>query len=283
MQAALALQRFWWTRGHQAESRRWLETLLGFRDALTPELFARGLADHAFVAGEQGDLSAALSSAEESLLISEELVDEELAMNALDVLASTYGALDRYPEAEASYERALSIARQRGLTFREAALSYNLAHVVLMQAHPDLPRARLLMENASRLARETGSQEGVASSLVGLGSLLRREGELDQSLATLRHALVELSKIGFPVRSATALVEVSAVLSEKNDFECAARLLGAAEAAFDAAAVEMEDLAGEVESRLMLALGAASYVKFKNDGRAMELDDAIEYALASID
>jgi hypothetical protein len=60
-------------------------------------------------------------------------------------------------------------------------------------------------------------------------------------------------------------------------------LLGSAESVFDEAGVELDPLAVEIAASLAVGLGDRSLHKLRMEGRALSLDQAVEYALASID
>jgi tetratricopeptide (TPR) repeat protein len=205
-----------------------------------------------------------------------------LVRRALEALGGAYGSVGRYSDAEAAYEESLLLARQLGDRFSEAASTYNLGETAHEQG--DLSRAHALIEEALHLARQIGTQEGVASSLLGLGSVLRREGRLEESLEMLRSGLIEVVRLGFPIRIAGGLLEVAAALSEKGEHERAARLLGAAESAFDEAGVSSdEDLVEEIATGLIPELGEEMFSQLSAEGRAMSTDEAVECALSSID
>jgi hypothetical protein len=83
-------------------------------------------------------------------------------------------------------------------------------------------------------------------------------------------------------------VEVVAAFAERRgDAEAATRLLGAADGIrMELGDVEQRSEAEErrrLEAMLRDALGAAGYVQVLEEGRRMSLDEAVEYALASID
>ncbi|MBM2821709.1 MAG: Adenylate/guanylate cyclase protein [Thermoleophilia bacterium] len=282
MRLATAMERFWWIRGHVAEGRRWLAELLEFRDRVTPELLALGLAEDAWLAGEEEKWDDALTRGADALKIARQLGDGRLVRRALEALGGAYGSVGRYSDAEAAYEESLLLARQLGDRFSEAASTYNLGETAHEQG--DLSRAHALIEEALHLARQIGTQEGVASSLLGLGSVLRREGRLEESLEMLRSGLIEVVRLGFPIRIAGGLLEVAAALSEKGEHERAARLLGAAESAFDEAGVSSdEDLVEEIATGLIPELGEEMFSQLSAEGRAMSTDEAVECALSSID
>jgi predicted ATPase len=280
MRTAIAMERVWWIRGHTDEARMWFAELLQRRDLLTPDLVAGGLAECAWIAIEQGAWREALSSGEEALRIATARKDVNTAYKALAVLAEAYGAAGRYEDAHTAHEGARALARDAGNRYREGASLHNQGDLARKQG--DIPLARALTEEALAIAREVGTQEGVAGSTLALGSLLRLEGAHDESLEMLRNALEGFTRLRFPAKSAVALLEISAVLARRGEAERSARLLGAAESLFRDAGVEVDDLAGEIERELTTSLGGL-LDPLRAEGAALGFEEAVQYALASID
>jgi predicted ATPase len=278
---AVGMQRYAWIRGHEPEQRRWLGALLEERERLPRSLRASVLAEAAWVAGSLEDYADARAIGEEAIAIARDLGDDDITYRALVALADAYNADGQYEDSEEVYREALAVARASGDRFREAATTYNLG--VLMHQRGDLVAAGALMTEAKAIAEELGSQEGVASSLIGIGSLLREEGRWEESLATLRDGLTRLASLGFPVRSALGLVEVSAVLAGLGSFDRAAFLLGTAEAVFEAAGDNVDSVGDKVRPQLAAALGERRLAELTAEGRASTLEDAVALALADVD
>ena len=80
---------------------------------------------------------------------------------------------------------------------------------------------------------------------------------------------------------------VAAFAERRGDAEAATRLLGAADAIrMELGEVEQRSGAEErerLESALRDAVGAPGYAQLLAEGQRMSLDEAVEYALASID
>jgi predicted ATPase len=281
LRTAIGMERFWWIRGHLPEERRWLADLLRRRDLVTPALVAGGLAEDAWAAVEQGGWRDAVSSGEDALRIARDIDDDDAAYKALSALAEAYGGGGRYSDAEDAYESARALARESGNRYREGATAHNQGQ--LAQRRGDLRRARTLTEEALAIAREVGTQEGIAGSLLALGSVLREEGSFVESLATLRIALEEVTRLGFPVKSALILLETAAVFSQTGELERGALLLGAAESVFDETGVEIDELGGHLMIDLTVALGEPVFESLRSEGREMALEEAVELALSSID
>src|SRR5262249_55547634 len=95
----------------------------------------------------------------------------------------------------------------------------------------DLGRAAPVLEEALRISRRLGFQEGIAWSLHELAILARlsRRSEAEPELR-LRDALLVHQQLGDRWRMASVLEEIGGSALEREDDALAARLLGCAEA-----------------------------------------------------
>jgi predicted ATPase len=273
---AVATQRYWWIRGQEPEQERWLDALLGQRDRLARHPLGRVLAESASVATMLDDWGRAVAHGEQALAIARELGDDDIAYRALMALSEGYDMVGRDADAEAAYSGARRAAQATGDRLREAATIYNLGVSV---GERDRPRALTLMSEAMAIAEDVGSVEAVASSLIGIGSLLREDGRVEEALPMLLDGIARVAPLGFPVRTALGLVEVAAVLVDRGDPERAVRLLGTAEATLDAAGMASDRTGDEVRRLATETLGTDGVAALLADGRAMTLDDAVALAV----
>src|SRR5207248_10504259 len=94
LEMAGALVRFWHTRGHLGEGRRWLEPLLARSSSTRSGLRAKALHAASVLAWEHGDYPAATHLEEQSLALARELGDirsSALALAVLGILARDQG------------------------------------------------------------------------------------------------------------------------------------------------------------------------------------------------
>jgi hypothetical protein len=148
----------------------------------------------------------------------------------------------------------------------------------------DNARARALYEESLAICRETGQKEGIASALAALGDLDLVGGEVDSAQARCRESLALFSQLGYRRSIAAGLVGLARVAEARGQPERSARLLGAALALLDGIGTrlgaieraEQERCASAVRAELGEEVFAAAWA----EGRAMPLEQVIEYALA---
>jgi len=125
-----ALSRFWWTRGHVDEGRRWMEAILALPGATMACGRAEALNGAGNLAYMQGDYDAARRFHEGSLALRRELGETRNvagSLNNLGLLAAQSGDL---AAARALYEEAIAINRAVGNQNWEAINLANLAETL---------------------------------------------------------------------------------------------------------------------------------------------------------
>jgi predicted ATPase len=277
METAVAMGRFWWVRGVLIESRRWLDAFLAKREHIPPNVLGSGLAEAAEHAAQMDDWQEAIHHANEALEIGGTLEDSEILFRAHMAIGTAYGAAKQPRAAETAYLAARDVAQATGNAFRVAATTYNIA--ITLDEHGERDRAIELLREALRISEEIDSGEGIASTLMAIGSIQRQQGDLEASLATLRRSLTGMVALGFEWRVAVVLAEMAAVLAERGELARAARLLGASEAGSERADFGPDELVPEVERRLGEAMDPKTFQRLRAEGRGLALDEAIKLAL----
>ena len=219
---------------------------------------AISLSNLGLVAQQQGDYVAARSLYEESLNLARELGDKAgiaISLNNLGLVAHLQGD---YTSARSLYEESLALKRELG-DKRGAAISLsNLGLVAVEQG--DYTPASSRFEESLTLRRELGDKWGIALSLAGLGGVAVALGSASYSRSSAIGETGEAGEIGRGVR-----------------------LLGVVEALLESigAVLEAEDrlpYERAVASARAL-LGAEEFERLWALGRAMTMEQGIEYAL----
>jgi tetratricopeptide (TPR) repeat protein len=275
-----SMTRFWWIRGHIAEGRRWYSALLERREELSRAQLSLVLADDAFSAGEQEKWEEAATIGSEALAIARELDDPGLIGIALRAVATSYDEIGRSDDARAAYEEALALSRAGENRFSEAADTYNIGQWALEHGDPD--RAHECFARALEISCELGTQEGIASSRLGLGYALRRQGRFEESIEALRVGLADIARLGFPARVLVGLLELAMALVDLGAPEKAATLFGAATSNAESLEMSIDQLTTDARIKLEAVLGD-DLADAQSSGRLMSIDEAVEYALASLD
>lgn len=117
MRLAGALWWFWYARGYLSEGRHWLDLLLS-RDAqnqrVTPAVRAKALRACGALATEQGDYAPAVTLAEESLGLFQELGDRLSVGTLRTVLGNIAKYQTDFARARCLYTDALALFRELG-------------------------------------------------------------------------------------------------------------------------------------------------------------------------
>ncbi len=217
------------------------ESLAVFRQAGNKHGLASALNMLGMIAHDQGDFAAARKPFEEALVIQRQLGDKRGVAISLTDLGLLAWELGDYDDAVGLYEEALAIRRELGDKRGVATLLYDLGQVALRQ-RDDL-RATSLFSESLVMRHAAGNRAGVARSLEGLAHAARRD---PQRAARLFGAAAALQETVGEIRSRSEEIE------------------------YERAMNKVRNGLGEE------TLGAAW-----NEGRAMTLTQAVEYALAS--
>jgi tetratricopeptide (TPR) repeat protein len=277
-----------------------------FRKAPTVNaLIAVGMLTHA-----QGDYSAARFTLEEALAIATELGDMRSAGHSLNSLGNVAFDQGNYPQARTLYEQSLALHKELGDKSGMAWCLSNLGLVANLQG--DYPQARFLYEQSLALHTELGDKGGVAATLINTGITAYSEGDYPAAHSLCTQSLILFAEVGVKWGIASNLAVLGAVavalsasthapdskdaregrvkgevIEHPGGMELAergARLLGAAEgilAAIGAVLLGEDRIPYErgIASALSL-LGAEAFEKAMQEGRAMSMEDAMDYALA---
>ena len=285
LRLAGALWWFWYVRGHFVEGRRWLETLLNSTSDAPDYLRALALHSNGYLAFQgQSDYAAGRLLCGESLTMWRKVGDKHgiaLALNSLGLLASEDGD---QATAYALLEESLTVRRELG---DRGAVGVSLMNLGLVaRRRGDLAAARTLYEESLAMFRELQHAHRIAMVLHNLGLVAHLQGDqvLHRSLSaeclTIRRALDDKPGIAWSLDS------FSAIARAQGQARRAARLLGAADALREAIGHTLSPayLASHAPgvTRVRSELGDEVFGVAWAEGRAMTLEQAIEYALAEV-
>jgi tetratricopeptide (TPR) repeat protein len=282
---ALALNRFWHLRLHLAEGRRSLAGALErARDAPAAQrAYAHyRLGDLAF---DEGDYEEARARFEESLDLYRAEGDDQYAAFCLNGLAILAQQENRVREARELFDEAIATAREAGDATHAAGFAGNLGLLEVEEGN-DLRAAELFRESLAEY-RKSGEKEGAGYALQNLGFVALRGSRLDEASELLLQALDEAGRSAASRLALFSLVGHAAVASARGDAVRAARLLGAVGALCEETHLTLELQEADTDAHTRAAaraeLGDDAFAAAWEEGTAMGLDEAIEYALAAID
>ncbi len=271
-----ALWRFWYTRGHVTEGRRWLERALSDPEAVWVSARAKALRGAGVLAYAQADGEQAVSSLEESVTVYREIEDKQGLAGALGNLGVVVTVRGDYERARALHEESLVLSRgigsRGGIALSvsnlgevayyqgdyEAAKAYweealhlgrearnlsfgvtlnNLGGVVTILG--DYERAAAVYEEAVALFRELGAKYGLAPSLQNLARLRLWRRDYEQAATLLRESIGIARETGDQATTAYCLERFAELAAAEERFDRAARLFGAADALREASGLPL--------------------------------------------
>jgi non-specific serine/threonine protein kinase len=290
LRLAMALGIFWYTRGHLQEGLQWLEGALARGLAVPAEMRAIAYlktAPLAFLCGHR-DRSQSLvrqaRQAQEEVLARARAAGEphEIAKAILILaeMAAEMKDLDAAgPRGLEARERMAALGEQEGLAralriVGEAAI-----------AGGDTLTGRAVFEERLAVCRQLDESTFLVHALGALGHVVRDEGDYALARSLYIESLALRRKHNHRIAIAQSLEDLAALARREQQPGQAIRLLGAATAfceTLDAqppVAIRAEYEHTMAEGRA--ALGEAAFAAAWAEGRAMSLDEAIEYALGA--
>jgi predicted ATPase/DNA-binding SARP family transcriptional activator len=280
LRLACSLWRFWYTRGHLAEGRRWLALALEAAESASPKLRVTALAASARLASLLGDLGEARALAERGLRLSREHGDPTAISDALGALSLSLSLDDDRDEAVLHWEEAAELARQSGDRHGEALSIIDLGYHALKRG--ELERAEVLILRSRELFRELGEREGEGFALLNLALLKLQREVYDEAADLVAESLAACIEVGSKQGISYAIEYLAAVSARQSRADEAARLLGCAAQVRDGIGLRLpsyeQALHDETTTSTLEALGEEELARERESGRTMTLDESCAYA-----
>jgi predicted ATPase/class 3 adenylate cyclase len=182
--------RFWQGRSYFQEEEDWLKRLLE-QYKITNALHAQALTIHSSCRFRQGDISAAIALAKQSLEMARTLSDKQAEALSLSFLGATIAVQGNIGEATPLIEQALAIYRSLGDKIGQADTTEWLAF-----NNNDIERSIAYTKESLELARELGDLSGIVSHLCWLSRLVFWMGDFTSAIAWLDEALSIARQLG---------------------------------------------------------------------------------------
>jgi predicted ATPase/class 3 adenylate cyclase len=318
LRLAVSIYRFWEIRSRYGEARDWLSQALAL-DGGTADLRAKALMGVGRAGNFQCDWSEAIAALERSADSFRELHDPVGISRCLGFLGHAYLFTGDPARAADVLEENLAMARQTGDFQTIANALYNLAFVYVERR--EFARARQLFEEARGIHDSLQNMYGLAVVAIQLGSAATLAGDYERAAIELGTGLTKAEEMGSPLWSFLAarhlaqlallegrtheaehlfvtcggqldeiaaweaahwLNDLAALAAAKEDAPRAARLWGAADAAFEALGLALLEqnrlLRGRFVSRTREALDEASWLAAWTEGHEMNIAQAVAYA-----
>ncbi len=274
---------FWRMHERLREGLEWLEAALAGGGDASPAR-AKALAYAGWIAWERLDFERSTAFSEEALALSRELGDKEAAAAALYSLGmvTIYDQM-RAEEAWSLFGECLALRRELKDEVGVARTLQKLGLISVMRH--DFERAQALYEEATELVQKTGDKVGrvVTLWLGGLASLGLGDHERVKNLC--REGLEVARQIGHTHAVAFTMQVLAASASEEGLPVRSVRLWGAAESVLDALGLGLgpaeRHFYGPYFAVARTRLDEGTWEAAWAEGKAMTLEEALEYALCS--
>ena len=257
------------------------ESLAIYREVGDRQGIASALIKLGNAAVELGNYAAASEYLEEALMIWRKSGDKHGIARALISFGWVALRSGSYPMAKARLEKALVISRELGDTRSLGFELAGLGEVALRQGNYQY--AAQLVEESLELRRQLGSKWGIAVSLGILGWVAMREENWERAMMLLGESLVVRKEIGDLSGSAWCLERLAAVVEAQGQTEKAVRLFGAGaelRASIRSVIDPSDTPAYESKIRSLRAkLGKGQFAAVWDEGRALTLERAVDYAM----
>lgn len=279
-----ALGHFWWRQGHYAEGQRWARAALklGDRDGLGAPVRASLLDTAGLVAHFSHDRERGKRLHSEALALYEELGNKrEMGWVLIYLAAQSFGQPDNYEEAIGQAEQGLSLLRR----IEDDAGVTQALHVLgeLARLNGNYEQATKVLKEGLTLARDLGDTIREAFILDSLGYLSLYDDDPQTAGRLAQDSLRLALEVGYLPHIPACLAGLAAVHMAEGKMQHAARLLGAADAIFYSHGFgpRPSDMPDVERTRAVLRgqLGDETFDHACAEGRAMNLEDAIAYAL----
>jgi predicted ATPase/class 3 adenylate cyclase len=281
-QLAVSLSWYWLVRGRLREARDWLERVVAM--AVDDERRFRALIALSGVALSQGEPEAARVVAERALAIARAHSRPDLLADALvqQAHAAMFSSPDR---ALHLHHEARALYAQLGDSHGLVAHTINLGNIALIDS--DYATAAALSEEGAARARELGNRDAIGIALRNLAISRYFLGDINGAQEACLDALDAVTAIDDHDAMSLCLDILAAGWARNGRSADATRLLETAtlHRAETGYALEIAEarLRADAVSVVARALGPSELEAALNSGTAMNVDEAVEYALASID
>jgi predicted ATPase/DNA-binding SARP family transcriptional activator len=281
-----ALWLFWHVRGHYSEGRRWLDAVSALPvadESGLDRVRAQVLAGAGVLAGDQGDSAWAIGRLEEAAALARQAGDAAGLAGILAWLGWAAYEHGDWPRAVRAYEESLALARQRGPA-GEGTVAFVLnALGEVARQRGEQAAAWAYYEESLALWRRLDDALGVRCALQNLGRITYLGGDAEQAGKLFRESLVLAWKDRDHKHMAEAMVGLATVAQAAERSPRAARLLGHAEARLFSISGNLDlsdraDFEGTIGAA-RAALGESAFEAAFQKGKAMDEQEAVEYAL----
>lgn len=246
------------------------------------EGIAHLLSDLGMSVSAQGDFVRARALLEESLAIRRQLEDEGGVARCLNSLGNVSFNHGDYARARILYEESLAIKKSLNDQGGIASTLGNLARIASAQG--DFVGTMALLEQELTIRQMLRDQAGIIYTLQMMANTAAQRGDLIAARSLLEESLKTGRELGDKTAIAHSLEGMVGMALEQSHLMRAAKLMGAAaflrEAIRIPASHTQQSVIVQQVAAARAALGDDSFLTAWTEGRAMALEQAVEYALS---
>jgi non-specific serine/threonine protein kinase len=290
LRLASAIWRYWQQRGQLLEGRVWFDSLLALPRAadLSPVLRAKALTAAGGVAYWRGD-GAMQGYYAAALDIYRSLGDERGIADSLQnqgfmQMTARRGEPGAMEEGARLFEESLAMYQKLDDQPNIASVTGALGYSRMMAGHPE--EARTAVTEAMTLNIAQGLIARANDNLFALGHISLLTGDLTAAAKQYRKALVDSHEMGDASRVLVRLSPVASILAATGHHEQALRLAGAVGRLRDEQggiiAILPPGLTDPVVAAQSAGLTETQIEERLAEGRPMDLEGAVEYALEAL-
>ena len=281
-----ALWAFWNIRNTQREGRRWLEPVLARREELPPPLRTRVVMAAGAMAYRQGDDEVVERYAQELMELSRQVGwdphAEAYVRTGLGLVATARGDFEA---ATRHLEESLPLLHNSGEEGMAAQAHTRLGMVLLLQGDHD--KAEQRFEEGLALGRRIGDRVAICQALFNLAQLALSRADYDLAARRFSEGIISSEEMGDRVNIAFFLKGLAAVAGARGQDERSARLFSAAEGVIEVLGVRStyyyhpdSSLYERTVVAARVRLGEPAFEEARTEGRAMDFERAVKYALS---
>jgi len=283
-QIAFALTEFWHIRGYWQEGRKWLESGLDHRKALSKIVLAKTLFHTRGFAVRLGDYQTAEAYSKESVALFRELGDKHNLARALGGLGEVYMNANERERTKPFLAEAMTLFQEVG--DKRGILSMLFGLGVDAITNDEYKDGMTFLNEHQTLAYELDDMLAIGLGVVYLGVAEFLQGNVDKSEKLFREGLARVRPYGVVDLYTDCLEGLAAAADRHHQSVRSARLWGAAQHLYDSTGlipgknwVWVPRVREPTIASLRAQLGEATFEAAYAEGYAMTIDEAIEYAL----
>jgi predicted ATPase/class 3 adenylate cyclase len=237
-----------------------------------------------YLAQSRHDLERARPSLEQSLALARELGDKRGIAQSLYGLGQIARDNGDYERATKLYEESLVVSREMGDKYFISNSLHTLG--ILANYRSDPARAVAFLEESLAIRKEIGDKGSVSQALRSLASVALSQKDYGRAAELYKESLSLQKRVPHKGSVAECFEGLAQAADGQKESERAARLLGAAERLREGLPSPAPRELRKMEQSVTKVRGALGEEVFRMkwaEGRAMTLEQAIEYALTAED